>query len=477
MAQSSSATDNAQISEDVRSSLKTAVESDQLEQSLVERHESNENPQAFKRLLRELLSLARSKKVAKLLIDHGADINARGKKGSTILMETNVLSVIKWLIFEKSVDLEARDNKGRTALRRTVQKDKAQDKAQDKAIFLIERTEADINTCDNDGRNVLMTAVWKSRRDVFDLLLPRKADIVQRDTRRVDTTARDARQRTPLHHLAADRERTYDYQPDSTQALIDRDFLDRLHNRKIDPYAKDDKGRTCLHEAAAWGCSGLLQVFLQSGRFDDEHVKFEPEDDGAWTPLHNACEAQSDALSSVEMLLERNADPNKKTRNGRTPLHLAAGAGNIEIVRHLLSLPQINRNARDMFGNTPLLSTANITDRQKRRETIQLFAPWQKSHTLSEETIKAEKMAEETIPAAKLTDKTIQAAKMWNATIVDFDSNQAKSNEGKMSRNESKEALTELLEKAANSKKPETGAKQFHRASVFDLLYVRYSWL
>lgn len=457
MAQSSCATDNV---------LEHAVESDNLGlvQSLIKPHSSNEDSQTWKRLLRELLPLAKSKEVAELLVKHGADINARGKKGSTVLMEADALPVIKWLIFDKKVYLEETDDKGRTALRRTVQKDKDEGKAK----FLIEYTDALINSSDNDGRTVLMTAVWRSRKDVFNLLL----------SRNVNAKTLDKRKRTVLHHLAGDKEgkRTYDYQPNSTtdnQQFIDRAMLKELLNRGIDPYAKDDKGRTCLHDAASWGCSGLLQVFLQFGRFKDESVKFEPEDDGAWTPLHNACEAESDVLSSVKLLLARKADPNKKTRNGRTPLHLAAGAGNLEIVRHLLSLPEINRNARDMFGNTALLSTANIIDQQKRKDTIKLFAPWQEFHTLTDEAIKAANMSEDTIPAAKLTSKTIQAAKLWNATVVDFDKKQEISNEGKTARNESKEALTERLEKTAGSKKQESGTKQFQHASVFDLLYGR----
>ena len=68
---------------------------------------------------------ARSLEITKLLIERGANINARDKSGMTVLMYAipeydnggtfSNLSVVKFLI-EKGVDIEARDNEGKTAL-------------------------------------------------------------------------------------------------------------------------------------------------------------------------------------------------------------------------------------------------------------------------------------------------------------------------------------------------------------------------
>ena len=66
--------------------------------------------------------------------------------------------------------------------------------------------------------------------------------------------------------------------------------------------------------------------------------------------LYSACNVDNDVLDTVKELLEHNANPNNKTRNRRTPLHIAAGVGNLEIVRLLLQHKQVKRNTRDMFG-------------------------------------------------------------------------------------------------------------------------------
>jgi hypothetical protein len=155
----------------------------------------------------------------------------------------------------------------------------------------------------------------------------------------------------------------------------------------------------------------------------------------------------------VELLLERGADPGKKTRNGRTPLHLAAGAGNVEIVRLLLKRNDVNRNARDMFGNTPVLYTANIADSEKRREVIKLFAPWQSFNTLKEDAEKA--------------------AKLWDATIVDFRPSEAKLRDGKLWNNGRISRISKETGRGADDKKSSHCAERSLDTSVFKLLYER----
>ena len=399
----------------------------------------SEDVESWKDFLRKALLLATSRELAELLIQNGADIDRRGEDGSTVLMEANAISLVKLLV-EMKVDLEERDKEGRTALRSTVELD--DDEA--KAKFFIDETKADIEASDNEGRTVLMTAVWKSRRDVLISLLDRKPNV----------NAPDKRGRVALHHLAFDKMRKYDYKPEAgehDQQKIDHDILERLVKADSDPSAKDNNGLTCLHWAAAMGSSGLLKVFLLSGSFN---VDVDEENYGAWTPLHHAC--QTDVLSSVKILLDEKADINKKTRNGRTPLHLAAGAGHLAIVQHLLEQPKIKRNARDMFGNTPLLSAANLSSSHPNREAIvKLFSPWQKFHTLS--------------------DDATRAAKLWNATIVDFQPRKGEGNGIRATTDKDEEKVSEHKQKVFDSKGRAVGAKQVSQTSMFDLLYERDS--
>ncbi len=55
----------------------------------------------------------------------------------------------------------------------------------------------------------------------------------------------------------------------------------------------------------------------------------------------------------ASFLLERGANVNARDRNGQTPLHRAAAADNIDLVRLLLSR-KARPGARDGTGSTPL---------------------------------------------------------------------------------------------------------------------------
>ena len=59
-------------------------------------------------------------------------------------------------------------------------------------------------------------------------------------------------------------------------------------------------------------------------------------------------------LTTVNVLLERGADPSVKDKNGSTPLHFAARRGNEEIVKVLLEHPKVCVNVIDGSGKTPL---------------------------------------------------------------------------------------------------------------------------
>ena len=43
-----------------------------------------------------------------------------------------------------------------------------------------------------------------------------------------------------------------------------------------------------------------------------------------------------------------------------TPLHYAVQSGNADVIEYLITLPAVDVNARDMFGDTPLLMVAKL---------------------------------------------------------------------------------------------------------------------
>ena len=73
------------------------------------------------------------------------------------------------------------------------------------------------------------------------------------------------------------------------------------------------------------------------------------------TPLHLAIafDRSSGAVEMLRLLLARGADVNTRDKLGDTPLHTAASAGNTDIVEALVS-GGANVNATDRNGDTPL---------------------------------------------------------------------------------------------------------------------------
>ncbi|KAL6722043.1 hypothetical protein ACLMJK_001148 [Lecanora helva] len=76
-----------------------------------------------------------------------------------------------------------------------------------------------------------------------------------------------------------------------------------------------------------------------------------------WPPLVRAAEYGKHSI--VDLLLRRGADPLVGTSGNRSPLHLAAEEGHLEVVRLLVQQPSINLDQKDFVGRTPLFMAAN----------------------------------------------------------------------------------------------------------------------
>jgi uncharacterized protein len=105
------------------------------------------------------------------------------------------------------------------------------------------------------------------------------------------------------------------------------------HKANVDPLAQNDL--TPLHLAAYNGRSECVALLLQFG------AKVDPRDREGKTPLTHACTGPvEDALEfekTVKLLLDAGAEINaKESTEGFTPLMMAAGLGNVEIVKILL---------------------------------------------------------------------------------------------------------------------------------------------
>ncbi|KAF5482034.1 hypothetical protein F2P56_002635 [Juglans regia] len=127
---------------------------------------------------------------------------------------------------------------------------------------------------------------------------------------------------TPLHVSAG-----------YNRAEIVKFLLDRQGTDKVELEAKNMYGETPLHMAAKNGCNDAAQLLLGHGAI------IEAKANNGMTPLHLAVwySLRAEDYSTVNTLLEYNADCNARDNEGMTPLnHLSPGPGS-EKLRELLN--------------------------------------------------------------------------------------------------------------------------------------------
>ena len=108
----------------------------------------------------------------------------------------------------------------------------------------------------------------------------------------------------------------------------------------------DERGRTPLHYAAAYGHVEVCAALTEAG------AGLNVADEDGETPLHSAI--RRNRLAVASFLLERRADTERRNEYGRTPLLLVAReTGNIEMAR-LLIAAGAEVNAVDRGGTPPL---------------------------------------------------------------------------------------------------------------------------
>jgi ankyrin repeat protein len=265
------------------------------------------------------------KTVVNMLLDAGANVNARGyyAGGRTPLLwaaEKGHKVVVDLLLRIPDVDLNARDNDGQTALSR------AAENGHNAVVDLLLRIpNVDLNARDNDGQTALSRAAENGYEAVVDLLLR---------IPNVDLNSRDNDGRTALSWAAENGHEAVVY------------LLLRTHD--VDLNSKDDKyGRTPLSWAAGEGHEAVVRLLFEM--CDD----FNPRDNDNRTALSRAAENGHEAV--VDLLLRiPNVDLYSRDSDGRTALSWAAEKGHKVVVHLLLRMAGLNLNPRDNYGRTAL---------------------------------------------------------------------------------------------------------------------------
>ena len=200
---------------------------------------------------------------------------------------------------------------------------------------------ADINARDNDGKTMLIRAVWGGKRDLVELLLAHGADVNAKDSKYGDTPlcyAVEFREKdlaeVLLAHGADVNAKDSKYGQTPLHVAVNdgnKEMVELLLAHRADVNAKAANGQTPLHLAASFGRTDIAELLLDHG------ADVNARDDHQWTPLIQAASASQESKKMVEALLAHGADINAMAMNGYTPLIEAAMMGHRDVVEIFLA--------------------------------------------------------------------------------------------------------------------------------------------
>jgi len=308
-----------------------------------------------------------NKEVIVLLLSNGANIEAVDNKGRTALYyASGSLKTIEFLV-KHGANIKAKDNDGSTALHSAA----ARFGSSKETVRWLVKLGADVNARDNDGRTALHSAAARfGNRDILKWLVKHGADV----------NARDNDGRTALHSAAA--------------TFGNRDTLKWLVKLGADVNARDNDGRTALHSAAAtfdsWGTvKWLLKLGADVNARNNEGrtvlhlaVSLAKDNNKGWEVVKLLVEHGADVNAGVDgegtvlgyvasfteddkdwevvkWLVEHGADVTEKNRRGWTLLHSAVSQDNLEAVKWLVQCG-IDVNIKNNDGFTALRYTEDL---------------------------------------------------------------------------------------------------------------------
>lgn len=262
--------------------------------------------------------------VVQVLLDEGANINAKTNDGDTALIIAALEghADIVTLLTEKGADVNTKKNDGWTALMAAVLGEKV-----DIVRYLMNK-EADINATTNDGGTALMAVAQLGNVDITLALLEKGANI----------NAKATNGATPLIQA------TQEGHVEVVKILL---------ANGADMNAQRLDGPSALMMSVQNAHIATVQLLLDAGALVDATGP----DDGV-TALMLAVQTSPPA-DIVRLLLDKGADVNKaRTNDGITALMNASQCGKIDAVRFMLE-KSADVNARSATGNTALLFAAS----------------------------------------------------------------------------------------------------------------------
>ncbi|HZU29403.1 MAG TPA: ankyrin repeat domain-containing protein [Bryobacteraceae bacterium] len=303
---------------------------------------------------------------ARKLLAGGADVNDSNEDGTTALMQAAEGSAYMpdntpavRLLLDHGARVDAQDKRGRTALYRATAEGK------EGAMRLLLAHKADPNHKANDGSTPLLEAITFGKPAAANLLLDNHAAVDTADAQG-NTPLIVAAEGTaympnnaPLVKLLLDRGARVDAQDNQGRTALYRaasegkvDAVKLLLDARADINAKTSNGSTPLLAAVTFGKMPMVELLLQ------QHADVQIPDAQGNTPMLVASEGTAYMPNNVPLvtaLLAAHAKVTDQDSQGRTPLYRAAAEGKEEAMRVLLD-NKADVNAQASNGWTPLLA-------------------------------------------------------------------------------------------------------------------------
>jgi ankyrin len=236
--------------------------------------------------------------IMELLLEHGANTDARGKAGETILLKA--LSRPR----RNLVDI----------------------------VTILLKHGADVNDRDTTLRSPLHLAEYIGELKVAQMLLDHKPDI----------NSQDKDGRTPLHILSECRTNDEGNVLNHTLLLLELG---------ADVNKRDNDNETPLHLAIRRAWFKFARILLEHG------AGATAENNNGKTALHILSECRTndedEVLNLAQLLFKRGAEVNRRDKDNQTPLLPAMGRDMFNLARTLLE-QGADANAENDYGNTPL---------------------------------------------------------------------------------------------------------------------------
>jgi ankyrin repeat protein len=275
--------------------------------------------------------------IAEHLLSNGADINASNAQRNTALMESinQGNDDVSFLLIEKGVDIQRRNFSGSTALHMAAVRDRTK-----VAESLIQKG-IEVDGRDAAGFTPLnVLARVTNNVDMARLLIAKGADV----------NAKDNRNTTPLNNagiyghpdiinLLLDHGADFDAAGELAGRLIDRAAelgSERLFDVVVHKFGDNlfqdgSRNKRLMSSALGGGSIEIVQRLLAR----NIPLSFDP-DRGGWTPLHHAAGGNKRAI--VEFMVNKGADINARTHDGRSPYNIAEENGLKDMAGLILKL-------------------------------------------------------------------------------------------------------------------------------------------